>query len=87
MLEIRISIDGEIVTWNALFLSYVPVRKKSYSTLLSLDAHTKCPTGSPIFIAYQPARISPKFPVGTVKFSSSPNLISPISAARRYAQK
>ena len=35
----------KIVTWNALFLSYVPVRKKSYSTLLSLDAQTKCPTG------------------------------------------
>ena len=46
-----ITMDGELVSTNSLFLSYIPVRKKSYSTLLSLEAQISLPIGSPIFFA------------------------------------
>jgi len=36
LLEIRISIDGDVVRTKSLFLSYSPVVKKSYNTLFSL---------------------------------------------------
>ena len=50
-LEINISIDGDFVNMNSLFLSYVPSLKKSYKTLFSLDAHINFAIGSPILFA------------------------------------
>jgi len=51
LLEINISIEGELVSTNSLFLSYSPVWKKSYSTLFSLEAQISLPIGTPIFFA------------------------------------
>ena len=52
MLEIRISIDGELVRMNSLLRSYSPVRKKSKRTLFSLEAQISLPTGRPIIFAF-----------------------------------
>ena len=46
--------------------------KKSVNTLLSLDAQINLLIGNPIFLAKKPAKILPKFPVGTTKFIFSP---------------
>ncbi len=81
------SIDGEIVVWNGLFLSYTPVVINSVSTLFSLDAQIKRFTGSPIRLAYQPARMLPKLPVGTEKFSGAPGAIRPAFTKSQYAEK
>ena len=51
MLEMRISMDGEVVRMKSRFLSYVPVRKKSYRTLFSLEAQISVFTGTPISFA------------------------------------
>lgn len=50
-LEIKISIDGELVRIKSLFLLYVPVEKKSNRTLFSLEAQISLFTGSPICFA------------------------------------
>ncbi len=47
MLETRMSMDGDVVRINSRFLSYVPVWKKSYRTLLSLDAQISLPNVRP----------------------------------------
>ena len=60
---------------------------KSVSTLFALDAQTSLPTGRPICFAYQPARMSPKLPVGTTKLSSSPIAIMPPLTVSQYAEK
>ena len=70
--ETRMSIDGDMVRKKGRRALYSPVRKNSATARLRLDAQTSLRTGSPIFLAYQPARISPKFPVGTAKSTSSP---------------
>ena len=46
-----VSIEGEMVFMNFLFLSYVPLSKKSNRTLLSFEAHTSLFTGSPVLDA------------------------------------
>ena len=49
--DIRISIDGDIVSIKSLFLSYIPVFIKSVKMLLLFDAHISLLIGSPIFLA------------------------------------
>ena len=77
------SMDGDVVRMNSRFLSYVPVRKKSYRTLLSLDAQISLPNGTPICFAKYAARMFPKFPVGTTTLTFSFFSISPF--ARSFA--
>ena len=76
MLEINISIDGELVKINSLFLSYTPVSKKSTNTLLSFEATMSLFTGKPISLAMYAASTLPKFPVGTQILIFSPSSIS-----------
>lgn len=71
------SMDGDVVLWKSRRRSYTPVRMKSVSTLLALDAQISRPTGRPIRRANSPARMSPKLPVGTAKFTASPGRIAP----------
>ena len=49
------------------------VERNCVSTSFRFEAHTRRPTGRPICFAYQPARISPKLPVGTQKSTATPS--------------
>ena len=51
MLETRMSMEGDAVKKNSRFRSYAPLWKKSYKTLLSLEAQIKRPKGTPISLA------------------------------------
>ena len=79
------SIDGEEVSINFLFLSYTPFSKKSNKTLFSFEAHISLFTGNPICFAIYAAKIFPKFPVGTHTFIFSLSSISPFSRSFKYA--
>ena len=68
-----ISIEG-LDVWKVFLESrglYIPVLKNSSKTLFSLVATTSLLIGSPIMRAICPAQIFPKFPVGTVKLTTS----------------
>ena len=73
------SIEGELVRTNSLFLSYVPVEKKSYKTLFSLEAQTSFAIGTPMFLAKNAAKILPKLPVGTTTLIFSSFAITPLA--------
>ena len=60
---------------------------KSVRTLLAFEAQTKRRTGSPISLAIQPARMLPKLPVGTQKFTLSPHFMRPELTKSQYAEK
>ena len=51
LLEIKMSMEGDIVLKNSRRLSYFPVRMKSVRTLFLLDAQMSLPTGSPMRFA------------------------------------
>ena len=46
--DTRISIEGDAVLWKSRFTEYLPVLKKSVSTLFAFDATISLWTGSPI---------------------------------------
>ena len=48
-------------------LEYVPVVRKRWRMSLLFVAMTSLEQGRPIRLANQPARMSPKFPLGTTK--------------------
>lgn len=77
------SIEGDSVRESVRRASYTPVTRKSVSTRLALEAHTRCATGSPISFAYRPARMSPKLPVGTTNVTGVP-FARPCSRTRAW---
>ena len=79
------SIEGLCVLWNGRFASYSPCDRNCVSTSFSLEAQISLPTGRPMRFAYQPARMSPKLPVGTQKSTVSPMRISSFSTILQYA--
>ena len=46
--------------------------KDGVSELFSFEAQSNFLIGNPSFLAYHPAKMSPKFPVGTLKLTACP---------------
>ena len=73
--------DGDgVLTSERAAMSYTPVERKSYSTLLLLLAQMRRPMGTPMSRAYQAARMLPKLPVGTQTSMHSPSATTPRAA-------